>query len=115
MAFEGIRDLQKQSHAGIVLVSGEIISGSLRTALLTMMRPMNKEMTKRLFEGYGPLSTFAARTASPSSAAAKGLSRTSITAGRRSSSRRARSGWPAIRRGRQPRTRSRTCAVRHRL
>ena len=54
----------------------------------------------------------AARTASPSCAAAKGSSRTSITAGRRSSWRLARSGWPATRRGRRPRTRSRICAAR---
>ena len=38
----------------------------------------------------------AGRRVSPSSAGAKGSCRTSITAGRRSSSRRARSGWPAI-------------------
>jgi transposase len=53
------------------------------------------------------LGGFAARTALLSSAAVRGLSRTSITGGRRNFSRLARSGWPVIRRGRRPPTRSR--------
>ena len=44
----------------------------------------------------------AERTASPSCAAARGSSRTSITACRKSSSRPARSALPAARRGRRP-------------
>ena len=44
--------------------------------------------------------------------AAKALSRTSITAGRRSSSKPARSGSPVTRRERRPRTRSRIFAAR---
>jgi hypothetical protein len=58
------------------------------------------------------LSGLAARTASPSCAAARGSSRTCITAGRRNFWRLARSGWPGTPRGRRPRTRSRICAGR---
>src|SRR5580704_16362114 len=43
-------------------------------------------------------------------AGAKGSYRTSITVGRRNSSRLARNAWPGILRGRRPRTRSRSCA-----
>ena len=49
---------------------------------------------------------------SPSSAAARGLSRTSITVGLKTFSRQARSDWLAIRPGPRPRTRSRTCVAR---
>jgi ribosomal protein L31E len=45
----------------------------------------------------------------------EGSSRTSIIAGRRISSKPARSGWLATRRGPRPRTRSRTFAARRRL
>ena len=54
----------------------------------------------------------AARTVSPSSAAARRSSRTFITAGRKTFSRRGRSDWLAIRPGRRRRTRSRTCVAR---
>ena len=45
-------------------------------------------------------------------AAARGSSRTCITAGRRNFWRLGRSGWPGTPRGRRPRTRSRICAGR---
>jgi transposase-like protein len=48
-------------------------------------------------------------------AAVRGSSRTSITAGRRTFSKPARSGGRATRRGPRPRTRSRTFAVRRQL
>jgi hypothetical protein len=47
-----------------------------------------------------------------SCAAARGSSRTSITVGRKSFSRPAKSAWPATRRRRRPRMRSRICAGR---
>ena len=47
-----------------------------------------------------------------SCAAARGSSRTCITAGRRNFWRLARSGWPGTPRGRQPQTRSGICAAR---
>jgi hypothetical protein len=52
----------------------------------------------------------AARTASPSGGGAKGSCRSCISAGRRSFWKPARSAWPATRRDRQPRRRSRTGA-----
>ena len=48
----------------------------------------------------------------PSGAGARGLCRTCISAGRRSFWKPASSAWPAPRRGRQPRRRSRTWAAR---
>jgi len=54
----------------------------------------------------------AARTVSSNRAAARGSSRTSITASRRNFSRPARGAWRATLRGRQPRARSRSCAGR---
>ena len=54
----------------------------------------------------------AVKRVSPSFAGARGLSRTSIIAGRRIFSRQGRSDWLAIPPGRRPRTRSRTCVVR---
>src|SRR6266487_2372968 len=54
----------------------------------------------------------AARTVSPSSAAARGSSRTFIIAGRKTFSRRGRSDWLAIPPGPRRRTRSRTCVAR---
>src|SRR3954467_5955868 len=43
---------------------------------------------------------------------ARGSPRALITTGRRNSSKLARSGWPATRRGRPPATRSKCCAAR---
>ena len=57
----------------------------------------------------------AASTALRNSAGVRGSSRTYITAGRKIFLRPVRSGSLAIRRGPQPRTRSRTFAARHRL
>jgi len=37
------------------------LDNSLRAALLTKMRPLSRRMRDRLFEGYGPLATVAAK------------------------------------------------------
>src|SRR5580704_11561254 len=55
---------------------------------------------------------FAARTVSPSSAAARGLSKISITAGRKTFLRPGRGDWLATRPGPQHRTRSKTYVAR---
>jgi DNA-binding MltR family transcriptional regulator len=43
-----------------ILVAAKL-EESLEEALLTKMQPINHEIRKRLFEGYGPLSGFAAK------------------------------------------------------
>jgi DNA-binding MltR family transcriptional regulator len=43
-----------------ILVAAKL-EESLEEALLTKMQPINCEMKKRLFEGYGPLSGFSAK------------------------------------------------------
>jgi DNA-binding MltR family transcriptional regulator len=42
-------------------VGASIVAEDLRGALLSKMRPLNKSLEKRLFEGYGPLSSLASR------------------------------------------------------
>jgi DNA-binding MltR family transcriptional regulator len=56
-----IRALQARTHAEIGLVGATIIEEQLLRALLTKMRPLSGEMKKRLFDGYGPLSSFSAK------------------------------------------------------
>src|SRR5205807_1537995 len=56
-----IRALQARTHSEIGLVGAAIIEEQLLRALLTKMRPLSGEMKKRLFDGYGPLSSFAAK------------------------------------------------------
>lgn len=56
-----IRALQTRTHAEIVVVGAAIIEEQLLRALLTKMRPLSGEMKKRLFDGYGPLSSFSAK------------------------------------------------------
>jgi len=56
-----IRALQSRTHSEIGIVGAAIIEEQLLRALLTKMRPLSGEMKKRLFDGYGPLSSFAAK------------------------------------------------------
>jgi hypothetical protein len=56
-----VRRLQARTHAEIGIVAAAIIEEKLTEALLTKMRPLSGEMKKRLFEGYGPLSSFSAK------------------------------------------------------
>jgi DNA-binding MltR family transcriptional regulator len=56
-----IRAFQARTHAEIGLVGAAIIEQQLLRALLTKMRPLSGEMKKRLFDGYGPLSSFSAK------------------------------------------------------
>ncbi|SRR5216683_899646 len=56
-----IRAHQARTHAEIGLVGAAIIDQQLLRALLTKMRPLSGEMKKRLFDGYGPLSSFSAK------------------------------------------------------
>ncbi len=56
-----IRGVARNTHAGVAVVGASIVSEGLRRALLSRMRSISKTLQKRLFEGYGPLSSFAAR------------------------------------------------------
>jgi DNA-binding MltR family transcriptional regulator len=44
-----------------VLTSVAMLEEALEAALISRMRPLTKKMRDRLFEGYGPISSFAAR------------------------------------------------------
>jgi DNA-binding MltR family transcriptional regulator len=51
----------KNFDAQLAILVAAKLEESLKEALLTKMRPINHEIKKRLFEGYGPLSGFAAK------------------------------------------------------
>jgi DNA-binding MltR family transcriptional regulator len=56
-----IRAVQARTPAEVGIVGAAIIEEQLLRALLTKMRPLSGEMKKRLFDGYGPLSSFSAK------------------------------------------------------
>ncbi len=58
---ESIRASEKRTHAGFVVRLTSILEYDLERAIKWKLRPLNKEMKKRLFDSYGPLSTFAAK------------------------------------------------------
>jgi DNA-binding MltR family transcriptional regulator len=60
---ENLGDVLRNTHAGVAIVGASIIAEDLRTALLSRMRPISKRLERELFEGYGPLSSFASRIA----------------------------------------------------
>jgi hypothetical protein len=52
---------ERQGHAAIVMRLTSMLEFDLERSIKWKLRPLNKEMRKRLFDGYGPLSTFAAK------------------------------------------------------
>jgi hypothetical protein len=52
---------ERQGHAAIVVQLTSILEFDLDRSIRWKLRPLNKEMRKRLFDGYGPLSTFAGK------------------------------------------------------
>lgn len=58
---EAILRADQQTHAGLVMAAAAILELQLEHALLAQMRALPKDLRKRLFRGYGPLSTFAAK------------------------------------------------------
>ncbi len=56
-----IQRLQRRTHAEVGIVGAAIIEEKLVEALLTKMRPLSATMKRRLFDGYGPLSSFSAK------------------------------------------------------
>jgi hypothetical protein len=57
----GIRLLATMVDAHYAVAGTAALDNSLRAALLTKMRPLSRHMRDRLFEGYGPLATVAAK------------------------------------------------------
>jgi hypothetical protein len=51
----------RQSHAAIVMRLITILEYDLERCLVRTFRPLNRAMRKRLFDAYGPVSTFAAK------------------------------------------------------
>ena len=54
--------LHRRTHAGTVIAASAQIENVLETLLLTYMRPLTKPEHARLSRGYGPLSSFSAKT-----------------------------------------------------
>jgi DNA-binding MltR family transcriptional regulator len=57
----GLRMIAKRAHAQTVIVGAAIIDQDLRNALVAKMQPVSKTLLERLFDGYGPLSSFSAK------------------------------------------------------
>lgn len=56
-----VQHLQARTHAEVGIVGAAIIEEQLADALLAKMRPLSSEFKRRLFDGYGPLSSFSAK------------------------------------------------------
>jgi DNA-binding MltR family transcriptional regulator len=59
--FEGIRHQSRMTHSGVVITSTAILDNQLEHVLKTAMRPLSKKMYERLFDSFGPLSSFASK------------------------------------------------------
>jgi hypothetical protein len=53
--------LTQYTHTTAVVTAAAGLEGMLELAIRSKMRPLKQKMTERLFEGYGPLSSFAAK------------------------------------------------------
>jgi DNA-binding MltR family transcriptional regulator len=58
---DAINALRRQGHGSIVMQATAILEYDLERCLVRKFRPLNSELKKRLFDAYGPLSTFAAK------------------------------------------------------
>jgi hypothetical protein len=56
-----ISDLAKQAQSGKALIYAGIVEDWLQKLLIHHMRPLSNTMLQRLFEGYGPVSSFSGR------------------------------------------------------
>jgi DNA-binding MltR family transcriptional regulator len=54
--------LRPRTHAGMVIATSAQIENVLEKLILVHMRSLTKKEHARLFQGYGPLSSFAAKT-----------------------------------------------------
>jgi len=58
---KSIAQSEKRSHAAFVVRLTSVLEFDLERCIKWKFRALNKDMNNRLFEGYGPLSTFAAK------------------------------------------------------
>jgi DNA-binding MltR family transcriptional regulator len=54
-------DLAKHTEAGVALVTVGIVEEWLQKLILTAGRPLSNAIAVKIFDGYGPLSTFSAK------------------------------------------------------
>lgn len=54
-------ELHAKAHAGNALLAAAILDQELKAAILTKMRPLSQRKDDRLFDGFAPLSEFAAK------------------------------------------------------
>lgn len=57
----GLRAVQRRTDASTVMVGAAILDNGLESAIATRMPGLNNRLKQKLFEGYGPLATFAAK------------------------------------------------------
>ena len=57
----GIRKVFKQTHAGVALSGAALVDQALEVTLVGRMPQLNRAMHDKLFQGYGPLSSFSAK------------------------------------------------------
>jgi hypothetical protein len=55
------KKLLRTMHTGVVLQCAAVLENNLERAFKKKMRPLSKKMEKRLYDSYGPVSTFAAK------------------------------------------------------
>jgi DNA-binding MltR family transcriptional regulator len=55
------RRVGELSQSATVLVACAVLDAEFERALKVIMRPLNSEMRSRLFDGYGPLSSFSSK------------------------------------------------------
>ena len=58
---KGIQHSHRMSHGSVVITAAAILDRLLQRAIKTKMRVLSNKLSKRLFEDYGPLGTFAAK------------------------------------------------------
>ena len=55
------RQLKDESDRGTAIIGGSIVEHSLERLLLERLRPLSKKQKERLFDGFGPLASFASK------------------------------------------------------
>lgn len=56
------KEVWELSHATYVLVAAAALDGALKIQLLKKMPGISRTLERRIYDGYGPLSNFSART-----------------------------------------------------
>ncbi len=56
-----LEDMRHENARVVSIVIGALVDTQLQAAILTSMRKLNGEISRKLFDGYGPLATCAAK------------------------------------------------------